>query len=83
MIMVAGGSRIDVHPAIGVSVPRKIRELIKDLKRAGFTDRGGKGSHRNFKHPGGSRVTVSGSLGEDAKGYQERDVAQAIRESNQ
>jgi len=32
-------------------MPRKIRELIEDLKRAGFIDRGGKGSHRNFIHP--------------------------------
>jgi predicted RNA binding protein YcfA (HicA-like mRNA interferase family) len=62
-------------------VPRKIRELIRDLKRAGFVDRGGRGSHRNFKHPSGMRITISGNLGGDAKRYQERDVGRAIRET--
>ena len=32
-------------------MPRKVRDLIRDLKKAGFIDRGGKGSHRNFVHP--------------------------------
>lgn len=31
--------------------PRKILELVADLQTAGFEDRGGKGSHRNFVHP--------------------------------
>ena len=30
-------------------MPRKVRELIRDLERAGFNDRGGKGSHRNYE----------------------------------
>ena len=59
-------------------MPRKVRELIADLERAGFVDRGGKGSHRNFTHPKGVRVTVSGHGGEDAKHYQERDVRRAL-----
>ena len=29
-------------------MPRKVRELIADLEAAGFVDRGGKGSHRNY-----------------------------------
>jgi len=62
-------------------MPRKIRELIQDLKKAGFADRGGKGSHRNFKHPSGIKITISGNAGEDAKRYQERDVERAIREA--
>jgi len=62
-------------------VPKKIRELIRDLELAGFVDRGGKGSHRNFKHPRGIKITVSGNLGDDAKRYQERDMKKAIRES--
>ena len=61
-------------------MPRKIRELIQDLKRAGFDDRGGKGSHRNFKHPKGTRITISGKTGDDAKKHQERELEQAIRE---
>ena len=59
-------------------MPRKVRQLIADLRRAGFTDRGGKGSHRNFTHPNGLRVTVSGNPADDAKHYQERDVRRAL-----
>jgi predicted RNA binding protein YcfA (HicA-like mRNA interferase family) len=62
---------------------RKIRELIKDLEGAGFANRGGKGSHRNFLHPKGIRVTLSGKAGEDAKPYQEKQVREAIEESQQ
>jgi predicted RNA binding protein YcfA (HicA-like mRNA interferase family) len=61
-------------------MPRKIRELIRDLKKAGFADRGGKGSHRNFKHPRGIKITISGNPDQDAKKYQEWDVERAIRE---
>lgn len=63
-------------------MPRKIRELIADLKAAGFEDRGGKGSHRNFVHPKVAKpVTISGKAGDDAKKYQERAVSKAIGES--
>jgi len=49
-------------------VPRKIRELIADLEAAGFENRGGKGSHRNFVHPQTVKpVTISGKTGDDAK----------------
>ena len=64
-------------------MPRKIRELIRDLERAGFLDRGGKGSHRNYEHPKGQKVTLSGKAGNDAKPYQEREVQEAIEESQQ
>ena len=59
-------------------MPRKVRQLMADLTRAGFTGRGGKGSQRNFTHPKGLRVTVSGHPGDDAKHYQERDVRRAL-----
>jgi predicted RNA binding protein YcfA (HicA-like mRNA interferase family) len=59
-------------------MPRKLRQLIADLERGGFVNRGGKGSHRNFTHPQGVRVTLSGSSGDDAKHYQERDVRRAL-----
>jgi predicted RNA binding protein YcfA (HicA-like mRNA interferase family) len=62
-------------------MPRKIRELIRDLERAGFVNRGGKGSHRNFEHLCGARATVSGNAGNDAQPYQEREVKKAIQES--
>ena len=60
-------------------MPPKIRELIADLERAGFFERGGKGSHRNFKHPSGVKVTVSGKLGDNAQRYQEQLVRKALR----
>jgi predicted RNA binding protein YcfA (HicA-like mRNA interferase family) len=58
-------------------MPRKIRQLIADLEKAGFVNRGGKG-HRNYKHPKGLRVTVSGHTGADAKHYQERELRRAL-----
>ncbi len=63
-------------------MPRKLRELIADLVFAGFEDRGGKGSHRNFVHPKVSKIlTLSGKPGSDAKKYQEQAVKNAIEES--
>ncbi|NOY00412.1 MAG: type II toxin-antitoxin system HicA family toxin [Verrucomicrobia bacterium] len=59
-------------------MPRKIRDLIKDLGKAGFVNRGGKGSHRNYIYQGKVRVTISGKSGDDAKTYQERAVNNAI-----
>jgi predicted RNA binding protein YcfA (HicA-like mRNA interferase family) len=61
-------------------MPRKIRELIRDLRRAGFVDRGGKGSHRNFTHAKGTKIMLSGNPSQDAKRYQERDVQKALCE---
>ncbi|HRW08728.1 MAG TPA: type II toxin-antitoxin system HicA family toxin [Caldilineaceae bacterium] len=63
-------------------MPRKVRDLIADLKKAGFIDRGGKGSHRNFVHSQGLRITISGKEGDDAKPYQEKAVRQALDEVN-
>jgi predicted RNA binding protein YcfA (HicA-like mRNA interferase family) len=63
-------------------MPPKIRELIADLEQAGFVDRGGKGSHRNFVHRRVAKpVTISGKPGDDAKVYQIRAVRRAIEES--
>ena len=59
-------------------MPRKVRQLIADLEKAGFVNRGGKGSHRNFMHPKGARVTLSGNPGHDALPYQEREVRKKI-----
>jgi len=63
-------------------MPKKIRDLIHELERAGFANRGGKGSHRNFEH-GKIRVTISGQLGDNAKLYQEREVKMKIEEAKQ
>ena len=63
-------------------MPRKIRDLIKDLKKTGFVDRGGKGNHRNFVHPNVTKpITLSGKEGDDAKHYQEKAVRLAIEEA--
>jgi predicted RNA binding protein YcfA (HicA-like mRNA interferase family) len=65
-------------------MPPKIRDLIRQLERAGFVNRGGRGSHRNFTHPKVARpLTISGSSGDDAKRYQVRAVQAAIEESKQ
>ena len=65
-------------------MPPQIRELIADLEAAGFLNFGGKGSHRNFKHPRSKRrVTISGKHGDDAKSYQVKEVKDAIRELEQ
>ncbi len=53
-------------------MPRNIRELIKDLEMAGFINREGKGSHRNFLHVSDVVLTLSGQPGDDAKPYQEK-----------
>jgi predicted RNA binding protein YcfA (HicA-like mRNA interferase family) len=63
-------------------VPRKIRQLVTDLERAGFMRiHGGKGSHRKFvhaKYPG--FVLMSGHDGDDAQHYQEKQVRHALNQ---
>ena len=62
-------------------MPPKVRELIAELEKEGFVNRGGKGSHRNFVHPNVSKpITISGKLGDDAKQYQLRAVRLALEE---
>ncbi|MBF0531531.1 MAG: type II toxin-antitoxin system HicA family toxin [Candidatus Omnitrophica bacterium] len=60
---------------------RKIRELIRDLEKMGFANRGGKGSHRKFVHPLHPAVVISGQLGDDALPYQEQAVKIALWEA--
>ena len=63
-------------------MPRRSRDLIRDLEHAGFVNRGGRGSHRNFIHPNVAKpVVISGQLGDDAQHYQEQAVMVAIEES--
>ena len=62
-------------------MPKKIRELIHELGKAGFYEisGAGKGPHRKFIHLNYSgSVTVSGNPGDDAKPYQEKQVRIAI-----
>lgn len=60
-------------------MPPKIKELMKILESVGFINRGGRGSHRNYRHPKGVNLTISGKLGGDAKPYQEEDVKKALK----
>ena len=62
-------------------MPPKIKELIKQLEKAGFKNCEGNGSHRNFIHPQGIAITISGKLGSDAKKYQENEVKRKVTES--
>ncbi len=63
-------------------MPRKIRQLKSDLRRAGFSVRTdlGKGSHTRWFHPAAPEITVtlSGPVGDDAHRYQETAVRRAI-----
>lgn len=63
-------------------MPPKIRDLIAELERSGFKNRGGKSSHHNYVHPSVTEpITISGRTGDDAKHYQIRAVRLAIEES--
>jgi hypothetical protein len=64
-------------------MPRKIRDLVRDLTQAGFVNRGGKGAHRNFEHKEAFESLCRGQLSDDAKPYQEREVKLGIEESKQ
>ncbi len=62
-------------------MPRKLRELRRDLRRAGYNQvkGGGKGSHTKWKHPlVPIPINLSGGDGDDAQPYQERAVAEGI-----
>lgn len=59
-------------------MPRKIRELIYELERAGFALASVRGSHRKYVR-GSVTIIVSGSAGDDAKKYQEKAVREALQ----
>ncbi|MVN86932.1 addiction module toxin, HicA family [Deinococcus sp. HMF7620] len=59
-------------------MPRKVRELIRDLERAGFEHKSTKGDHRKYER-GGQVVIISGALGDDAQRYQEKAIQNAIQ----
>ncbi|WP_310481930.1 type II toxin-antitoxin system HicA family toxin [Chamaesiphon sp. VAR_48_metabat_403] len=65
-------------------MPKKIRELKQILRKSGFAEIAGKGSHTNWTHPNYvGKLTVSGQDSADAKRYQEKDVSLAIQEVEQ
>ena len=60
-------------------MPRKIRQIISDLEKHGFINKGGRGSHRNFVHLNYPYVVViSGKTGDVVKQYQEKEMKKAI-----
>jgi predicted RNA binding protein YcfA (HicA-like mRNA interferase family) len=63
-------------------MPPKIRELKAKLRKAGFTSRPGKGSHRVFTHPDlpRARLVLAGSDGDDAQRYQIDDVLEILEQ---
>lgn len=62
-------------------MPRKIRQLKGDLRRAGAAIVRQRGSHGTWQHPAidGVLVELAGHDGDDAHQYQERDVRDALR----
>lgn len=62
-------------------MPRKVRQLRADLKKAGFVSRSGKGSHTFWEHPNfpDLATTISGHDGDDAEKYQEREVRRLLK----
>lgn len=63
-------------------MPRKIRQLKSDLRKAGFQlkPKRGKGSHSWWVHPRipGYAVNLAGHDGDDAAKYQEEAVQEAL-----
>jgi len=62
-------------------VPRRIREILNDYKKAGFVivPGAGKGDHRKLKHPElGATVTLDGKPGSDCKHYQEKQLREQL-----
>ena len=77
-----GGYSTGIFSSLNCGLAPKLRQLIGDLEAAGFVNRGGKGSHRNYVHPKVVKpVTISGGTGDDAKRYQIRATQLAIEES--
>jgi predicted RNA binding protein YcfA (HicA-like mRNA interferase family) len=61
---------------------KTIGKLKADLYRAGWQLARQRGSHQIFSHPllPGDRVEIAGhNDGQEAKRYQERDVAEAVK----
>ncbi|MFP4219908.1 MAG: type II toxin-antitoxin system HicA family toxin [Phormidium sp.] len=64
-------------------MPKKIRELKRQLQKAGFCllPKRGKGSHSYWIHPLlRNPVILSGRDGQDAKPYQEKDITAVIKQ---
>lgn len=62
-------------------MPRKKCDIRRDYRRAGFTERHGKGGHVVFTHLLlRDNFSVDGADGDDAKPYDERDLKRGLAE---
>ncbi|MFW6359744.1 MAG: type II toxin-antitoxin system HicA family toxin [Chroococcales cyanobacterium] len=65
-------------------MPKKIRELKKMLKKAGFTEKLAKGSHSKWTPSLLSKsIIIAGKDGSDAKPYLEKQVNEALEKLKQ
>ncbi|HEY7983158.1 MAG TPA: type II toxin-antitoxin system HicA family toxin [Ktedonobacterales bacterium] len=62
-------------------MPRKLRQLRADMRREGARVVHQAGSHEKWRHDlvPEYRVELAGKDGDDAKAYQEREVAELLR----
>ena len=62
-------------------MPRKVRQLKRDLRRAGAYMEREKGDHEKWKHPlvPDYFVELAGGDGDDALRYQEQQVQELLR----
>ncbi|MBV9709004.1 MAG: type II toxin-antitoxin system HicA family toxin [Chloroflexi bacterium] len=63
-------------------MPRKIRQLKADLRKAGAYQVSQESSHTKWKHPliPANTLILSGHDGDDAKPYQEKTVHDLLRQ---
>ncbi len=63
-------------------MPRKIRQLKTDLRKAGAYQVSQEGSHAKWKHPlvAANTLILSGHDGDDAKSYQEKAVRRLLQQ---
>lgn len=64
-------------------MPRKIRDLRRDLLKAGCEEVMGKGSHRKYKYKGLEPVILPYKPNDDAKRYLEEEVKGMLEEIRQ
>ena len=67
-------------------MPRKIRQLKADLRRAGYREmkKRGAGSHSMWKHPlVADPINLSGHDGADARDYQEKMVQDFVERAQE
>jgi predicted RNA binding protein YcfA (HicA-like mRNA interferase family) len=65
-------------------MPRKLRELRRELRHAGWSIARTRGSHETWEHPlVPFPVVLAGKDSQDAERYQERQVATGIETSRE